>query len=115
MKYACEQCRPAPTKDKTMEKNVASDLLFGFLSIVDQFGSVLCERGKEYRDSERGHQVETTIENLFSELDQTERETLDFMLSSLDGLLKVIDGYNQNLQDQTNGKSENGRSKAATR
>ena len=98
-----------------MEKNVASDLLFGFLSIVDQFGSVLCERGKEYRDSERGHQVETTIENLFSELDQTERETLDFMLSSLDGLLKVIDGYNQNLQDQTNGKSENGRSKAATR
>ena len=54
VEIACEKCRPTRVKVNTMAKNVASDIVFGLLSILDQFGSVLSERGKEYRDSDRG-------------------------------------------------------------
>jgi hypothetical protein len=113
-KHACERCRPVPIQDEAIEKKSSSDTLFGFLSILDQFGSVLNERGREYRDSERGRQVEATIESLFSELDYRQRETLDVILSSLDRLIGVIEDYNQTLRDQMNGSNGRGTTDAGS-
>lgn len=87
---ACKKCCPVPTKGKNMAKDTASDIMFGFLSILDQFGSVLIERGREYSDSDRGREVKQNISNLFSELDQAQQEALNLTLSSLDGLLNII-------------------------
>ena len=111
---ACEKCRPAseqPGADRTagsngrhkMPSNTAVDVLFGFISILDQFGSVLSERGRDFRNSDRGQQVERSVVGLLTQLDDTQRETLNTVLSSLDLLIQVVQGYGDSLQDLGNG------------
>lgn len=108
IKYACDKCRPVFKKGAVMNKNIVSDIIFGFLSILDQFSSVLSERGKEYRNSEHGKAIVKTVETIFSELDHKQKETLNVMLSSLDGLLEIMQECNTSLQRQGNGKDRNG-------
>src|SRR5262245_34582392 len=45
------RCKPRPTKHRksTAGAPPTSDLLYGLLSLLDQFGGVLLERGREYR------------------------------------------------------------------
>lgn len=108
-KYACKKCKPESVKDIKMEKNITSDILFGFMSIIDQFSSVLTERGKEYRNSSQGRKTEHDIENLLTNLDQKQKDAMDIMLLSLDGIVKVINQYNELLQNQNNDHPDNGR------
>jgi small nuclear ribonucleoprotein (snRNP)-like protein len=112
--YACSRCRPAEQAAETTENDRVSHTLFGVLSVLDQFGSVLVERGRDYRHSERGRQLEKTMRQLVKDLDQKQRETLDGVLHSFDALLNVVNDYNHTLSGNGNGsrakERSNGRS-----
>ncbi len=106
-KHACRRCCPGPESERTMDKNFTSDLFYGLLSIVDQFGNVLRERGREYRNSESGQQAELDIEGLYARLGKKEKETLDVVLSSLDDVLKMVRDFNRSLNG-SNGRNGGG-------
>jgi hypothetical protein len=115
---ACEKCRPAPAESSGMREDSSLDIIYGFLSIVDQFGSVLRERGREYRNSRRGRRLAKDLSGMFSALDQSQQEALQLTIASLDSLVKVMQQANHSLaRDGSmnhNGRSSNGRP-AATR
>lgn len=92
---ACARCRPSAAEVQGMSQYEPLDLLYGLISIVDQFGSVLKERGKEYRASAKGQKLAGNLNGVLSALDQTQRDALRTALDSLDGLVKVIDSAKQ--------------------
>jgi hypothetical protein len=49
LKLACQQCRPVANKRSNTDDSYAMDLVYGMLSVIDQFGGVLRERGRQYR------------------------------------------------------------------
>jgi hypothetical protein len=73
----------------------AVDMLYGVLSIVSQFGSVLRERGQEYRKSGVGAALGGRIEKIYAEVNESERSVLDLLTTSLGTLaaaLREIEG-----------------------
>jgi hypothetical protein len=113
---ACEKCQPAPIESAHMRQDSSLDIIYGFLSVVDQFGSVLKERGREYRNSRRGRRLAKDLSGMFSALDQTQRDALQLTLASLDGLVKTIEQANRSLAPAgtvNNGRPSNGRPAAA--
>ena len=113
---ACEKCRPAPVESSDMRQDSSLDIIYGFLSIVDQFGSVLKERGKEYRNSRRGRRLAKDLSGMFSALDQSQQEALQLTIDSLDSLVKVMQQANHSLArdgSTNNGRSSNGRPAAS--
>ena len=99
-----------------MRQDSSLDIIYGFLSIVDQFGSVLKERGREYRNSRRGRRLAKDLGGIFSALDQTQQDALQLTLASLDGLVKVMQQANHNLAPDgpvNNGRPSNGRPAAS--
>ena len=73
----------------------AVDVLYGVLSIVSQFGSVLRERGQEYRKSGAGAALGGRIEKIYAEVNESERSVLDVLTTSLGTLaaaLREIEG-----------------------
>ncbi|MPZ24768.1 MAG: hypothetical protein GEU28_14860 [Dehalococcoidia bacterium] len=73
----------------------AVDILYGVLSIVSQFGSVLRERGQEYRKSGAGAALGDRIEKIYAEVNESERSVLDVLTTSLGTLaaaLREIEG-----------------------
>lgn len=103
---ACPKCRPSPERDTTMDQKFTSDLIYGVLSILDQFGNVLRERGREYRSSKNGTEAELSVEDFYQNLGEREKEVLDVVLSSLDGALKTLHDLDRNLGG-SNGKNGN--------
>jgi hypothetical protein len=113
---ACERCQPAPIESAHMRQDSSLDIIYGFLSIMDQFGSVLEERGREYRNSRRGRRLAKDLSGKFSALDRAQQEALQLTLASLDGLVKVIQETNHSLAPDgpvNNGRSGNGRPTAS--
>ena len=113
---ACEKCQPVAIESAHMSQDSSLDIIYGFLSIVDQFGSVLRERGREYRNSRRGRRLAKDLSGMFSALDQTQQDALQLTLASLDGLVKVMQQANHNLAPAgpvNNGRSSNGRPAAS--
>jgi hypothetical protein len=109
---ACSSCRPVhsdPPEGRGMSDDRGSDIVYGLVSILDQFGSVLKERGREYRKSNRGRQLTRDFDQLLDTLDQTQREALKLTLSSLDGLIKAIDQVSGRLNHQPRSDNENHR------
>ena len=91
--------------DKEPEKGSdAADMLFGLISLIDQFGSVLRERGQEYRRSEDGRQLGQRFESVFRGLDRREQDFLSTLLNSMDGLIKSV----RDLDDRLNKDKANG-------
>ena len=90
-----------------MSDDRGSDFVYGLVSILDQFGSVLRERGREYRHSSRGRQLTRDLDQLLSTLDQTQREALKLTLSSIDSLIQAIAQINDRLNHQSPRDSEN--------
>jgi len=88
---ACSECRPSAGEAQSMNQDKTLDVLYGFISLVDQFGSVLKERGQEYRSSAKGQKLAEDLNAMFSTLDQTQRDALRVTLDSLDGLVKAIE------------------------
>ncbi len=88
----CRRCRPMPESQARDEKvkseaKAGPDLLFGLVSVLDQFGSVLQERGKDYRKTEEGRKIGAELARFYRALGQREREVLDTVLTSLELLI----------------------------
>jgi hypothetical protein len=108
---ACEECRPAPEEAVDMRQDASFDIIYGLLSVVDQFGSVLRERGREFRKSSRGRRVAQDLRQVFAALDETQQQALQLSITSLDSLAKAIQRASQSLEqdNQLNGRGKNGR------
>ena len=114
----CTTCRPRVEPEPEPEeapvaRDGVTDYVFGFLSVLDQFGSVIRERGREFRDSEEGRNLKAGLDDFYRGLEERERTTLQVVLSSLDSLLTTITELDHNLdpdhrQNGRNGASRNG-------
>jgi hypothetical protein len=116
-KLACSHCKPVPMENEPENRSDATDMLFGLVSLIDQFGSVLRERGQEYRKSKDGHQISRQFEGLFRHLDRREQDFLSTLLTSMDGLIKTVRDIddrlnNSNGEDKANGHDKDEADKA---
>jgi hypothetical protein len=105
---ACARCKPVAENDDAQDRSAAADLLFGFVSIVAQFGGVLRERGREYRQSSPGRVLNQQIETLYQGLGRRERDIVDTVLVSLDGLVTRIRDIDRGLNGMNGTNGTNG-------
>jgi hypothetical protein len=86
--------KPGEAKAKAVgshpQDDHAVDILYGVLSIVSQFGSVLRERGQEYRRSGAGAALGGRIEKIYAEVNESERNVLDVLTTSLGTLAAAL-------------------------
>jgi hypothetical protein len=107
--YACPVCRPEADEASEMAREGPSDYIFGLLSVLDQFGGVIRERGRDFRESDEGRQLTSGLDGVYRNLEERERATLQVVLNSLDGLLATLSDIHQSLDaEPANGASENG-------
>jgi hypothetical protein len=97
---ACPVCRPADEEVSEMDREGPSDYLYGLLSVIDQFGGVIRERGREFRESREGKQLKNGLDGVYRNLDDSGRATLDVVLSSLDGLLATLADIDKSLDGE---------------
>ena len=83
-RMACAYCRPSPVARGTSSEGVTLDIFFGVISILDQFGTLLQERGKEYRVSKEGEELERKLGEVYNNLDRQQKDTLEVVLGSMD-------------------------------
>lgn len=95
--YACEVCRPNADEADEMAKEGPTDYVYGLLSVLDQFGGVIRERGREFRESDEGRQLKAGLDGIYSGLEDRERATLQVVLNSLDGLLVTLNDLHRSL------------------
>ncbi len=98
---ACPRCKPMPEPDKPQDPEYPTDLLYGVLSVVNQFGGVLRERGQEYRKSSVGKALSMQIDGMYRGISERERSILDVVLTSLDQMAKTIRDLDENLATDT--------------
>jgi hypothetical protein len=98
--HACPVCRPEADEESDMAREGPTDYIYGLLSVLDQFGGVIRERGREFRESEEGQQLKAGLDGVYSNLEDRERATLQVVLSSLDGLLATLTDIHQSLDTQ---------------
>ena len=101
-KFACKKCKPVEDQGSSMDKNTGTDILYGVLSVLDQFGSVLQDRGREYRESDQGKQAKSGIDGLLSTLNEGQKDSLNLILASLEGALEIVNDYNKSMEAQKN-------------
>jgi hypothetical protein len=94
----CPVCRPGAVDVEADEEDVTVDVLYGLVAIIDQFGAVLRERGKEYRNSEEGRRLQARLELLYTQLDEQQRKTVGILFDSLDQLVKMVQDYDLSLR-----------------
>lgn len=87
---ACPRCKPVTDELKAAEQPERTDLLFGLISVVDQFAGVLKERGKDYQRTAEGQKLTAQLDSFYRTLGQREKEVLDTVLLSLDQLVQRI-------------------------
>lgn len=80
---------PQQTQQEQLEGE-AADILFGAMSIVMQFRSVLRERGREYRRGRQGQQLGAELEGMYAQLTEPGKGVVALALSSLDDLTRKI-------------------------
>jgi len=113
-KLACPRCQPVPMEQQPQDPGDATDMLFGLLSLIDQFGSVLRERGREYRNSDDGRQLSRRFEGMFQRLDRREQDVLATLMTSMDGLIKTVRDFDARLnEDNSDGHSQENDSESA--
>lgn len=110
-KLNCSHCKPVPMKKEPENRSDAADMLFGLVSLIDQFGSVLRERGQEYRKSEDGRQLSGQFEGMFQRLDQREQDFLSTLMTSMDGLIKAVRDIDDRLNNSNGEDKANGHDK----
>jgi hypothetical protein len=87
---ACKRCRPLPDETKPSEPPDRADLLLGVLSLLSQFSGVLKERGKDYQKTDEGLALTAQLGAIYRNLGRREKDMLDAMLSTLDGLIERL-------------------------
>jgi hypothetical protein len=104
----CSRCNPMPSPgDKKDDLEYPSDLIYGILSVVNQFSGVLRERGQEYRNSQVGKLLGTQIDAMYRSINDRERIILNVVFSSLEELANTLRDLDENLTG-TNGAAPNG-------
>jgi len=111
----CNSCRPATVEASGMSQDRTLDVLYGLISIVDQFGSVLKDRGQEYRASAKGQKLAQDLDGVFSTLSQKQQEALQTTLDSLDGLVKAIESVKENGTTNGHGAAQHNGNHRATK
>lgn len=101
--HACEKCKPQPAIGNKMIRDLSKDIFYGFLSIIDQFGNVISERGREFRQSEQGQRVERDLEKALAALDEKQRETINVVVASLQGLTDAVRLLNESINGTNSG------------
>ena len=96
-RHACPVCRPGADEEAEMAKDAATDYVYGLLSVLDQFGGVIRERGREFRESQEGQALTAGLDGVYRNMEERERATLQVVLSSLDGLLTTLADLNRSL------------------
>lgn len=111
LQFACGKCKPEIQIKMKMDRFNTSDLLYGLFSIIDQFGHVLSEKGREYRKTDKGRQMETLFNDVFDELGIQQKKSFDFLFSSFDDLIGLLRSYNNGngSNGKTNGAVKNGK------
>jgi hypothetical protein len=96
----CRRCKPVPEASQDTKATDRADMLFGLVSLVDQFAGVLKERGKDYRQTAEGQHLGTQLGAVYQSLGAREKDVLDVVLTTLDQVvtrLRALDGaLNQN-------------------
>lgn len=96
---ACPSCRPVPQGMRPEGERIESvEFLYGVASILGQFGTLLRERGREFRNSDEGRQLEQQVERFYTQLDVQQRHVVDLVVTSLDQLVKAVQECDRNLQ-----------------
>lgn len=86
-------------------------MLYGFLSIIDQFGGVLRERGREYRRSRQGQRLEQDLGGVFNGFGSREKNTLDVVLSSLESVIEKVRELDEKLNEPNGAAGDGARSR----
>ena len=98
--FACPVCRPQAHEESEMAREGPTDYIYGLLSVLDQFGGVIRERGREFRESDEGQQLMAGLDGVYANLEDRERATLQVVLNSLDGLLATLTDIHHSLDAQ---------------
>ena len=106
--YACPVCRPEAQEPDEMAADGPTDYIYGLLSVLDQFGGVIRERGREYRESDKGRQLKDGLDGVYRGLEERERATLQVVLNSLDGLIATLSDVHEGLDAEAGQANGNG-------
>lgn len=111
---AAESERSGPEKNGKAPQGDVADLLYGVLSIVNQFSGVLRERGKEFRKGGDGGRIKSEIEGFYAKLGEREKGLVLMTLLSLDEMTRKIRDLDQGLNGagKANGHAANGHDKS---
>ncbi len=104
LKHACKRCRPLPEEPHSEDTKDRADLLFGLVSLMDQFGHVLKERGRDFQNTEEGRQLSSQLGAIYDGLGRREQEVLDTVLSALDAVIEKL----RKLDRSLNGNGSDG-------
>ncbi len=110
LRFACGRCQPMTKDNQPAPPPDLMDLAYGVLSVVDQFRSILFERGRQYRQSLRGRKLEPSLTGIFAGLGEGQAPGANPVLSAMDNLLRALNACNQSLKVNGNG-SEHGNGK----
>lgn len=97
-KLACKRCRPLPDDQQKVEDNERADLLYGLISVVDQFAGVLKERGKDYQHTNEGQELGSKLGTFYENLGRREKEVLGIVLRSLEELVDRVQELDEGLK-----------------
>ncbi len=105
-----ESERSGPDKNGKAPQGDVADLLYGVLSVVNQFSGVLRERGKEFRKGGDGGRIKSEIEGFYAKLGEREKGLVLMTLLSLDEMTRKIRDLDQGLNGgaKANGHAANG-------
>lgn len=70
------------------------DIVLGLVSLVDQFGTVLSERGRDFRQTERGRQFDQSLSASLGDLTAKQDDGLKVLNVVLDRLLSAVNQFN---------------------
>ena len=99
VKHACKRCKPLPDEPNVNEPKDRADLLFGLVSLVDQFAGVLKERGRDYQSTEQGQQLSAQLGDIYRSLGRREKEVLDTVLGTLDTVIQRLRELDRSLNN----------------
>jgi hypothetical protein len=102
--HACKRCQPVPDEHPPTDKTERTDLLFGLVSVIDQFAGVIKERGKEFRKTSEGQRLSAQIGTAYRSLDQGQQGLLDLFVATLDQLIERV----KNADETLHGKGPEG-------
>lgn len=105
---ACPWCRPVPTEQHQDVPAERTALLFGLVSVIDQFAGVLKERGRDFQSSPGGQQLSAQLDQLYRGLGQREKALLDTVLSTLDQLVERLRKVDEELGRDPDGQANGG-------